>query len=177
MQRRTAAMSPARTAANHSGLLHPEPVVTSALNEASSCISLFLLIIYYSMCGERVAAVTGAGSGMGRGLALELAMRGCHLALCDVDMPALEDTAAEVRTATAGRVTLLRVDVRDEDEVRRWREQIEAEHGRLDLLFNNAGIGAAGPFLDMPKAAWDRVRVCEPTLPACAPRPRRVAGV
>ena len=87
----------------------------------------------------RVAAVTGAGSGIGRALALDLAGRGCHLALCDIDKAGLEETAE--RVAAAGvRATAAAVDVADREAVEEWAAQVVGDHGAVHLVCNNAGV-------------------------------------
>lgn len=87
----------------------------------------------------RVAAITGAGSGIGRALAVELAGRGTHLALSDVDEIGLAETVA----AAEGRgvkVTSNRVDVADRAAVHDWADQVVAEHGHVHVVVNNAGV-------------------------------------
>ena len=92
----------------------------------------------------KVAAITGAGSGIGRGLALELAARGCHLALSDIDDIALAETVALVdRSAgVAGsvKVSSARVDVTARDAVEAWAAEVADEFGQVNLIFNNAGV-------------------------------------
>jgi NAD(P)-dependent dehydrogenase (short-subunit alcohol dehydrogenase family) len=92
----------------------------------------------------KVAAITGAGSGIGRGLALELASRGCHLALCDVDDAGLAETVAmaEQGAGTRGSVKIssAHVDVTDRDAVERWAAAVAEEFGQVNLVFNNAGV-------------------------------------
>lgn len=88
---------------------------------------------------DKVAAVTGAASGMGRALAVELARRGCHLALSDVDEAGLQATAAQAR-AHGVRVSVARVDMAARDEVQAWAERVAQEHGKVNLVFNNAGV-------------------------------------
>ena len=87
----------------------------------------------------KVAAITGAGSGIGRALALRLARRGCHLALCDVNERSLAATV-EWGRRTGVRVTGDRVDVADREAVYRWADRVAEEHGRVNLVFNNAGV-------------------------------------
>ncbi len=91
---------------------------------------------------DRVAAVTGAASGIGRGLAIELAREGCQLALSDVDEEGLRETAA--RAAEAGvKVRSERVDVAERDAVHAWADAVVEEYGRANLIFNNAGVALA----------------------------------
>ena len=87
----------------------------------------------------RVAAITGAGSGIGRALALDLARRGCNLALSDVDEGGLEATAEAARRGGI-KVSAARVDVADREAVYSWADRAADEHGRVNLVFNNAGV-------------------------------------
>lgn len=90
---------------------------------------------------NKVAAITGAGSGMGRALALQLAAAGCHLSLADRNAPALEETARIVGTLSPGvRVSTRVLDVGDRETVFAWADQTVAEHGGVNLVFNNAGV-------------------------------------
>src|SRR6056297_2623365 len=95
----------------------------------------------------KVAAITGAGSGIGRALALELADRGCHVALSDVDEIGLTETARLV-DAAAGRsgtvvpvkVSAAPVDVAERAAVETWAAAVVEEFGQVNLIFNNAGV-------------------------------------
>ena len=92
----------------------------------------------------RVAAVTGAGSGIGRALARELAARGAHLALSDINEAGLAETVMLCEGAgAAAKITSQRVDVADRDAVYAWADQVVAGHGRVNLIFNNVGVGLA----------------------------------
>ena len=84
---------------------------------------------------DKVAAVTGAGSGIGRALALHLADRGCRLALSDVDAAGLAETE-RLLEGRARAVTTEVVDVADEAAVLAWAEAVVADHGRANLVFN-----------------------------------------
>ncbi|MGB5810525.1 MAG: SDR family NAD(P)-dependent oxidoreductase [Polyangiales bacterium] len=86
---------------------------------------------------NKVAAITGAGSGIGRGLALDLGQRGCQLALSDVDEEGLQATVDQLRGT---RVTSRVVDVADRSAVYAWADEVSTDHGRVNLIFNNAGV-------------------------------------
>ena len=87
----------------------------------------------------RVAAITGAGSGIGRALAVDLSRRGAHLALSDVDETGLAETVVLAEGAGV-KVTSARVDVADRQAVHDWADEVAAEHGSVNLVFNNAGV-------------------------------------
>lgn len=89
----------------------------------------------------KVAAVTGAASGIGRAVALELAREGCHLALCTSrNRAGLEETAAAAR-AQGVNVTVQLVDVADRTAVYEWADCVASDHGKVNLVVNNAGVG------------------------------------
>ncbi|MHB1855635.1 MAG: SDR family NAD(P)-dependent oxidoreductase [Acidimicrobiales bacterium] len=88
---------------------------------------------------EKVSAITGAGSGIGRALAIDLAGRGSHLALSDIDADGLAETVA-VCEGRGVKVTSQRVDVADRPAVFAWADEVVADHGRVNLIFNNAGV-------------------------------------
>jgi NAD(P)-dependent dehydrogenase (short-subunit alcohol dehydrogenase family) len=92
-----------------------------------------------------VAVITGAGSGMGRCLAQELAIEGCDLALADVNGKGLEETVASLN-APKNKITQHIVNVADEEQIKNFAQQVEAQHGRATLLFNNAGVALLGNF-------------------------------
>ena len=104
----------------------------------------------------KLAVVTGGGTGMGRELVLQLAAEGCDVATCDIHADTLEKTAAD---ASGGRVTTHICDVSDERQVLAFRDDVVAQHetDRINLLFNNAGIGGGGSFVDGDRAEWERV--------------------
>jgi butyryl-CoA dehydrogenase len=87
----------------------------------------------------RVAAITGAGSGIGRALAKDLASRGAHLALSDIDEIGLAETVALCEGRSV-KVTSQRVDVAERDAVFAWADKVVEDHGRVNLIFNNAGV-------------------------------------
>ncbi|HXC78387.1 MAG TPA: SDR family NAD(P)-dependent oxidoreductase [Candidatus Acidoferrum sp.] len=91
----------------------------------------------------RTAAITGAASGVGRALALELAKRGANLALSDIDPNGLDRTATQAR-AFGGQVTTASIDVTDEQAVTDWAESTASTLGGVHMIFNVAGIIHAG---------------------------------
>ncbi|MGC4059826.1 MAG: SDR family oxidoreductase [Aquabacterium sp.] len=88
---------------------------------------------------NKVAAITGAASGMGRTLAIELARRGCHLAISDVNETELVKTA-ELASQHGVRVTITKLDVANREAVYAWADQVVRDHGKVNLVFNNAGV-------------------------------------
>jgi NAD(P)-dependent dehydrogenase (short-subunit alcohol dehydrogenase family) len=87
----------------------------------------------------RVAAITGAASGIGRALANELARRGAHVALSDIDDAGLAETVAQCGRF-GNRITSRRLDVADRDAVYAWADEVVADHGTVNLIINNAGV-------------------------------------
>ena len=98
-----------------------------------------------SFLSEGVAVVTGAGSGMGRCLAQQLAEMGSSLALADVSEKGLQETVALLGSAK-GKVTRHTVNVAEEAQVKAFAAAVETEHGRATVVFNNAGVALLGHF-------------------------------
>lgn len=88
---------------------------------------------------NKVAAITGASSGMGRELAIELAKQGCAVAISDVNEAGLAQTV-ELLAPYGVRVTSQTLDVADRDAVYAWADRVVADHGKVNLVFNNAGV-------------------------------------
>jgi len=87
---------------------------------------------------DKVAAITGAGSGMGQALAVALAERGCSVAIADVNQAGLQETAT--RLPAQAKVSTHEVDVADREQVERFAADVAAQHGKINLVFNNAGV-------------------------------------
>ena len=107
----------------------------------------------------KVAAVTGAGSGIGQAAAKRLAEEGCKVAIIDWKADAAEDTLAQIRKA-GGEGIALTADVGKEDEVAAAFKQVVESLGRLDILVSNAGVFFAardGKVDDLPKSVWDEI--------------------
>ena len=96
----------------------------------------------------RVAAVTGAGSGIGRAISLELASRRCNLALADIDEENLNGTSDMVRRLGVS-VSEAVVDVASREAVHEWADKTVVEHGRANLVINNAGVALGATVEDM----------------------------
>ena len=103
---------------------------------------------------DRTAVITGAASGIGRAIAVSLAERGCHLALSDVDEAGLAETARLVARPSV-LVSRHRLDVSDRDAIVAFPERVLAEHPRIDLLVNNAGVALGGTFEQVTEADFD----------------------
>ncbi|MES2300205.1 MAG: SDR family oxidoreductase [Pseudomonadota bacterium] len=102
---------------------------------------------------QHSAFITGGGSGIGLALGKLLAARGVLVCLADIDLAAAQRGAA----LCGGGARACLLDVRDADAVRTSIEQFALEAGRLDYIFNNAGIGMAGESNEIPLAAWHRI--------------------
>ncbi len=94
---------------------------------------------------DKVAVITGAGSGIGRSLAQHLAVEGCRLALSDVNEAGLQETTALLNLDNE-RVATSILDVADKDAVARYAEDVVNRFGHVDIVINNAGISSYGPF-------------------------------
>ena len=109
---------------------------------------------------NKIAVITGGGTGMGRELARQLTAEGCHVAMCDVSEESMAQTKALCeRAAPRGtRVTTTLADVSDEPQVVAFRDAVAREHDtdHIHLLFNNAGIGAAGSFIRDERPEWEK---------------------
>lgn len=99
------------------------------------------------------AAITGAASGIGRALAIELAQRGCDLALADRDEAGLKTLAAEI--GRDRKVSLHRVDVGAPGDIARFAAEATTAHPALGIVFNNAGVALLGSFEEIDQAQMD----------------------
>jgi NAD(P)-dependent dehydrogenase (short-subunit alcohol dehydrogenase family) len=102
----------------------------------------------------RVVAITGAGSGIGRELALLCAGRGASLALCDINDAAVAETADAARRRRRDVITA-QVDVSDPEQMTAFADATFSHFGGVDILINNAGVGLIGGFLDTSLKDWD----------------------
>ena len=105
---------------------------------------------------DKVAIVTGAASGIGRELAAELGRRGAQVVAADINTKEAEVTAGGIKVE-GGRARSASLDVSDAGAVRKLADETAAEFGRIDYMFNNAGIAISGEMKDLDLADWRRV--------------------
>jgi len=125
-------------------------------------------------------AVTGAASGIGRALAIELAARGADLALADRDEAGLQTVAAEIAKASPRKVSLHRVDVSEQEQIAAFAHEAITAHPSLNILINNAGVSLLGLFHEIDQAQmewlfninfWGAVHATRAFLPHLASQP------
>jgi len=97
---------------------------------------------------NKVAAITGAASGIGRAMAIDLASRGADLAISDIDEDGLANTA-ELARRSGVEVTTTRLDVADRSAVYAWADQVVTDHHRVNLIVNNAGVALGATVAQM----------------------------
>jgi 3-oxoacyl-[acyl-carrier protein] reductase len=105
----------------------------------------------------QVAVITGAGRGIGAGIAHKLARLGVTVVLCGRSRPALESTAKAI-VQQGGKAESLLCDVTKLESVEATAKQVESTYGRVDILVNNAGVGGfGGPLHQLPPDAWEQI--------------------
>ncbi|MDG1061391.1 MAG: SDR family oxidoreductase [SAR86 cluster bacterium] len=105
---------------------------------------------------NKVAVITGAGSGMGRYLAILLAKDGADVCICDVNEKTLGETLAMLRKFNVS-VSSHLLDVSDKESIEALPQKVIDQHGKVDLVFNNAGVTAGAHFKNMDENNWDWV--------------------
>ncbi len=105
---------------------------------------------------EKAALITGAAAGIGRATAMAMAREGARLVLVDIQAEKLDARVREIE-AEGGTAIGLKADVSDLAQIERMVAASVAEYGRLDILFNNAGVTRRCAFMDIDEALWDHV--------------------
>jgi 3-oxoacyl-[acyl-carrier protein] reductase len=106
---------------------------------------------------QPIAIVTGAGRGIGRAIARQLAADGFYLVVVDIDGDAAEATAQDIAVGSAGvGAVAYQADVCDHERASAIVAELLARFGRVDALVNNAGVGEPTPFVELTEADWDR---------------------
>jgi NAD(P)-dependent dehydrogenase (short-subunit alcohol dehydrogenase family) len=108
------------------------------------------------MFRDKVAIITGGASGIGRAVARQLALSGATVVVADIQGEQAKTWAGEL-AAAGGKATGVRIDVADAAAVQRLVDETVSQHGRLDYMFNNAGIGIIGELRDQSLEAWGRL--------------------
>ncbi|MCB1492125.1 MAG: 3-hydroxybutyrate dehydrogenase [Rhodobiaceae bacterium] len=104
-----------------------------------------------------VALVTGAGSGIGRQIALSMVNAGGRVAVCDINMDGAAETVADIEKRSPGAAAAFHMDVTDEAEVNATTDKVVEHFGRLDTLVSNAGIQIVHPIQDFPYAQFRKL--------------------
>jgi short-subunit dehydrogenase len=118
---------------------HSSATSSSATYENTTASNAFQNTDISHYYNNHVAAITGAGSGMGRELACHLAKMGCHLALSDINAEQLAKTQA-LLVGYDIKVTTTVLDVSDKAAIDAWADSVMATHGKVNFIFNNAGV-------------------------------------
>ena len=103
---------------------------------------------------DKVAVITGAGSGMGQQLAINLAKENCNIVICDINKKTIQETEEIIRKYNVS-CTALNLDLREEKNIDTLLETTLKNFSKVDLLFNNAGVVAPSSFLNLSEKDWD----------------------
>ena len=103
---------------------------------------------------DKVAVITGAGSGMGQQLAINLAKENCNVVICDINKKTILETDEIIRNYNVS-CTALNLDLRDDKNIKTLLETTLKNYNKVDLLFNNAGVVAPSSFLNLSEEDWD----------------------
>jgi meso-butanediol dehydrogenase / (S,S)-butanediol dehydrogenase / diacetyl reductase len=105
----------------------------------------------------RSIIVTGAGSGIGAGIAADLVANGANVVVADINEGAAREVAEEIASRSAGAAIAVRVDVTDRASIQALMAKTVERFGRLDVMFNNAGIIETASYLEITEAGWNRL--------------------
>lgn len=105
----------------------------------------------------KIAIVTGAGQGIGKGIATRLAREGAAVVIADYNIESATATAQEITGATGAKTLPYQVDISSPPATQQMVDAVVAHFGQINLLVNNAGVAQTKPLLDLTEADWDRV--------------------
>jgi NAD(P)-dependent dehydrogenase (short-subunit alcohol dehydrogenase family) len=105
---------------------------------------------------DKIAIVTGGGSGIGRGVSVAYAHEGATVVVADIDLDTAQETVAQIE-AEGGKGRAVRCDVADPAQIAALIETAKSAYGRIDILFNGAGIISNKPLLETTIEEWDRI--------------------
>jgi meso-butanediol dehydrogenase/(S,S)-butanediol dehydrogenase/diacetyl reductase len=108
------------------------------------------------LVNNKVVIVTGAARGIGAGIAADLAEKGAHVVIADLNADAARQTASTIASSGASAISVA-VDVSDRKSVRALIDETVSRFGRLDVMFNNAGVSQTCPFLEVTEDDFDRI--------------------
>lgn len=110
----------------------------------------------FEVFNNKIAVITGAASGLGQGFATVMAANGATIVAADINLEGAEKTVERI-VANGGKASAKKVDTRDSAAVQKLVDDAVSEHGRIDYMFNNAGIAVQGPFEEIPVEHWDEI--------------------
>lgn len=105
----------------------------------------------------KIAIVTGAGQGIGKGVATRFAREGATVVIADYNPETAASTAAELAQLTGSTTLACQLDVTKVETIHKMVETVVAKFGRIDILVNNAGVAQTKPMMDLTEADWDRM--------------------
>jgi len=114
---------------------------------------------------DKVAIITGASTGIGRAIAMAMAREGASVVVDYVGRPDDANAVVAQITQQGGKALAVAADVSDSAQVAQLLQQAVGQFGRLDVLVNNAGIEEKHPFLEVPRAVWDKIIAVDLTGP------------
>ena len=106
---------------------------------------------------EKTAVITGGAKGIGRAVAEGLVAEGASVVISDMDLESVSKTAREIQKVFGGRVVPFKADVRKKGDILSLMESAKREFGRVDILFNNAGICTSPPIEEISEEEWDEM--------------------
>lgn len=111
----------------------------------------------YGLMKDKIAIVTGAAQGIGKAVALMYAENGADVALCDLNVEKVKETAKEIADRTGKKCIGIKMDISSAKDVDEVVAEVIREYGRIDVLCNSAGILIHSKMIDMKEEQWDKI--------------------